>query len=158
MDRVRYTWVLSDFDRGGNEAVAAEEQWVAELATTSDSEMERALRTQLLQLRFTLANIMRSQARYQEARELDEKVLEEQAKLLGKDHPHTLITAGGLAADLRALGLYREAQDRDKETHPAWIGLSGVGHSRTLAAANNLAVSYRLNGQVAAALELGLDA
>ena len=157
IDRVRYTWVRNDFDRGRNEAIAAEEQWRAKLAATSHAEIAKALRTQLLQLRFTLANIMRSQSRYQEARSLDEDVLGEQTDLLGADHPHTLMTAGGLAADLRALGLYREALDRDKETHPAWLGLYGAGNRRTLAAASNLAVSYRLNGHIAAALELDLD-
>ena len=157
IDRVRYIWVLSDFERGRNEAIAAESRWRERLANTPDAAMQKALRTQLLQLRFTLGNILRSQSRYQEARELDEDVLREQAELLGNDHPHSLMTAGSLAADLRALGLYREALNRDRETHPAWIALYGEGHSRTLAAANNLAVSYRLNGNMNAAMELDLD-
>jgi MinD-like ATPase involved in chromosome partitioning or flagellar assembly len=157
IDRVRYIWVRNDFDRGRDEAIAAEEHWRTKLAATSDAEVKKTLQTQLLQLRFTLANIRRSQAQYQEARSLDEDVLGEQTDLLGADHPHVLMTAGSLAADLRALGLYREALDRDKETHPAWLGLYGAGNRRTLAAANNLAVSYRLNGHMAAALELDLD-
>src|ERR1022692_5129849 len=67
------------------------------------------------------------------------------------------MTAGGLAADLRALGSYREALDMDKATYPAWTELYGEGHPRTLMAANNLAVSYRLNGDVATALRMDED-
>ncbi|MBV9382682.1 MAG: tetratricopeptide repeat protein [Streptosporangiaceae bacterium] len=157
VDRVRYIWVFNDFDRGVAEAVAAQERWEEMLAEGPDGAAARALRTQLLQLRFNLGNILRSQSRYEDARELDERVLAEQTEILGAEHPHTLMTAGGLAADLRALGRYREALQMDRKTYPAWTELYGEDHRRTLSAANNLAISLRLTGHVSEALHLDND-
>jgi MinD-like ATPase involved in chromosome partitioning or flagellar assembly/tetratricopeptide (TPR) repeat protein len=157
LDRIRYIWHRSDLGRGRELAAEVEATWEEMLAAGPDLNVAESLRRQLLHLRFDLANILRDQARFAEARALDEKVLAEQRKLLGADHPHALMTAGGLAADLRALGSYREALDMDKATHPAWTELYGDGHPRTLMAANNLAVSYRLNGDVATALRLDED-
>ena len=48
-------------------------------------------------------------------------MLQEQLELLGPAHLHTLMTAGGLAGDLRALGRYREALERDQATYPTWM-------------------------------------
>ena len=157
IDRVRYLWVVSDLDRAGREAVRAADRWEEMLAASPATATGRALRIQLLQLRYQLANIRRSQSRFQEALEMDEEDLAGQTELLGSDHPHTLITAGGLAADLRALGRYHEALERDEVTYPSWIGQYGETNLRTLQAANNLAVSYRLTGDVSAALQLDRD-
>ena len=152
VDRIRYIWVFSDFERGVDEARAAEQTWVEMLA--AGYEAKKALRIQLLQLRFNLSNILRSLSRFREARELDQRVLEEQTQLLGPDHLHTLMTAGGLAADLRALGHYHQALEMDTRTHRSWTELYGQDHRRTLSAANNLAVSLRLTGAVAEALQI----
>jgi MinD-like ATPase involved in chromosome partitioning or flagellar assembly/tetratricopeptide (TPR) repeat protein len=164
IDRVRYIWVFSDFHRGLDEATAAANRWEEMLVVVSGSASSgsdgaalpaaKLLRTQLLQLRFNLGNIMRSLSRFQEARKLDGEVFAEQTALLETDHPHTLMTAGGLAADLRALGLYHEALEMDKKTYPAWTAQYGEDNPRTLSAANNLAVSYRVTGDVTAALRL----
>ena len=51
-----------------------------------------------------LAWALRDTGRYAEARELDEDTLARLRRVLGEDHPDTLISAGNLAADLRALG------------------------------------------------------
>jgi MinD-like ATPase involved in chromosome partitioning or flagellar assembly/tetratricopeptide (TPR) repeat protein len=157
VDRVRYIWVFNDFDRGVAEAAAAQERWEAMLADAPEAATAAALRTQLLQLRFNLGNILRFQSRYEEARELDENVLAEQTALLGADHPHTLMTAGGLAADLRALGRYRDALQMDRRTYPAWTELYGKDQRRALSAANNLAISLRLTGNVAEAMRVDND-
>jgi MinD-like ATPase involved in chromosome partitioning or flagellar assembly/tetratricopeptide (TPR) repeat protein len=157
LDRVRYIWHRSALEPGRELAVEVEAAWEEMLAAGPDQSLVESLRRQLLHLRFDLANILRDQARFTDAKALDEKVLEEQQELLGFDHPHALMTAGGLAADLRALGSYREALDMDKATYPAWTELYGEGHPRTLMAANNLAVSYRLNGDVATALRMDED-
>jgi tetratricopeptide (TPR) repeat protein len=157
IDRVRYIWVFSDFQRGLDEATEAVDRWEAMLEAGPEPAAARVLRTQLLQLRFNLGNIRRSLARFEEARDLDAATFADQKDLLGADHPHTLMTAGGLAADLRALGHYREALEMDKQTYPAWMALYGEDHRRTLSAANNLAVSYRVTGDVTAALELDQD-
>jgi len=157
IDRVRYIWLRRDLERGRLLAAEAETAWEEMLASASEPGLAESLRRQLLRLRFDHANILRSQARFAEAKTMDESVLAEQREMLGFDHPHTLMTAGGMAADLRAAGSYRDALEMDKETYPAWMELYGDGHPRTLMAANNLAVSYRLTGEVSTALRLDRD-
>lgn len=154
IDRLRYLWLRRDLERGRQEAVAAINTWDGMLEGISDSPIAESLRRQLLRMRVRLATILRDQAKFDEAKALDEGVLAQQRKLLGEDHPHTLTTAGGLAADLRGLGRYAEALDADKVTHRAWIELYGEGNPEVLRAANNLAVSYRVTGDISNALSL----
>jgi MinD-like ATPase involved in chromosome partitioning or flagellar assembly/tetratricopeptide (TPR) repeat protein len=157
VDRVRYLWQRHSLERGNEFAAEVQNAWEAMLAAGPEPTVAEPLRRQLLQLRFNLANILRDQARLQEARALDEAVLAEQKKLLGADHPHTLMTAGSLAADLKALGRYREALKMDEETYPAWTERYGEDYARTLAAANNLAVACLLTGDISRALRVDED-
>ena len=87
-----------------------------------------------------MANVLRSQGRFTEARDLDTYVLERQRDVLGDEHLLTLITANGLGADLRALGEYREALDIDRQTYDSFKDEFGEDYGRTLMAAHNLAV------------------
>ncbi len=161
IDRVRYLWHRRDLDRALRTALDIDATWERLLA--ADPQAGQAedqvvpLRRQLLMLRFNRANILRDLARFGEARALDEQVLAEQRELLGADHPHSLMTASGLTADLRAVGDYRAALDMDKVTYPAWTELYGDNNIRALMAANNLAVSYRVNGDFATAMRLDED-
>jgi tetratricopeptide (TPR) repeat protein len=157
IDRIRYIYVYSDYDRGVAEANAAAARWQEMLDVGPDEKTQESLRIQLLQLQFNLGNIRLAQSEFTESRKLHAHVLEEQTRLLKADHPYTLMTAGSLAADLRALGLYQDALKLDLQTHPAWVGLYGEDNLLSLRAANNLAVSYRLNGDVNAALQLDRD-
>jgi len=154
IDRLRYIYVLADYTRGIAEAHEVARHWEEKLAGLSEPTAAQLLRSQLLQVRFNLANILRALSRFEEARAMDEEVLAEQNELLGADHPQALATAGSLAADLRALGRYPAALARDSETYPVCVSQYGEGHQRTLMAANNLGVSYRLTGQVYEALHL----
>nr|BFE70121.1 hypothetical protein GCM10020092_034220 [Actinoplanes digitatis] len=159
IDRVRYLWVAGDFQRGLDRARQTEEVWTSRLTEMeSDKEVSedvrQTLRGQLLHLRFNMANLLRSLGQFDASRKLDEQVLVEQQKLLGEDHPLTLITAGSVAGDLRGLGHYREALERDKKTYASWQDVIGERHARTLAALNNLATSYRLIGDYREALKL----
>ena len=154
IDRIRYIYVLADYERGVMEATDAISRWEEMLALTTDEAAARGLRTQLLQMRYNLANILRALSRFEESREIDDKVLAEQTELLGPEHPHTLLTALGLAADYRAYGRYPEALRLDSATYPACAKKFGEGHQRTLQAANNMAVSYRITGNVYQALRL----
>jgi tetratricopeptide (TPR) repeat protein len=154
IDRIRYIHVYSDYARGVNEANLAVAEWQQMLDSGLEPEAKRALHIQLLQLQFNLGLILLSQSDFTESRKLHAQVLEEQTELLKADHPYTLMTAGSLAADLRALGLYQDALKLDRQTHPAWVGLYGDDSLWSLRSANNLAVSYRLNGDVNAALQL----
>ena len=99
-----------------------------------------------MNLQFQIANVLRFQGRFIEARDLDTYVLERQRAVLGNDHLLTLITANGLGADLKALGEYREALDIDRQTYDSLKDEFGEDYGRTLMAAHNLAVSLRLVG------------
>jgi MinD-like ATPase involved in chromosome partitioning or flagellar assembly/tetratricopeptide (TPR) repeat protein len=157
IDRVRYLWQRGDLDRGRERALEVESAWEGMLAAGPDAATADSLARQLLHLRFNLANILRDLARFEECRALDDVVLKRQRELLGDEHPHTLMTAGGLAADLRALGEYGKALDRDQKTYVSWTKLFGEDHPRTLAASHNLAASYRLTGDFTNSLRLNLD-
>ncbi|WP_436524796.1 FxSxx-COOH system tetratricopeptide repeat protein [Actinoplanes sp. HUAS TT8] len=147
IDRVRWYYVQADpvTGRGRSERVAR--IWEQQLTTITDPRQAATLLRQLLQLRFNLANLLRDLGEFELSRQVDEEVLAEQVRLLGPEHPHTLMTRGSYAADLRGLGRYPEALKLDIETYRAWQDLYGEDNTRTLAARNNLAVSYRLMGR-----------
>lgn len=161
IDRVRYIWHRRSLDFALETALEVDAVWEEMLAAGSKAgqaeDQAVSLRRQLLQLRFNRANILRDLARFAESRALDEQVLAEQREHFGPEHPHSLMTASGLTADLRAVGEYRAALEMDKVTYPAWTDLYGENNVRALMAANNLAVSYRVNGDFAAAMRLDED-
>jgi cellulose biosynthesis protein BcsQ/tetratricopeptide (TPR) repeat protein len=157
VDRVRYLWIRQDLERGRDIATEAVQAWEEMLAANPAPAVATALRRQLLHLRFNLGNILRDMASFDDARKLDEAVLNEQREMFGSEHPHTLMTAGSLAGDLRALGKYQDALKMDQATHPAWTDLYGEDYVWTLSAANNLAESYRLTADFGEALRLDED-
>jgi tetratricopeptide (TPR) repeat protein len=148
IDYVRYLWKRGEFDSGLQLARRLDSLWKQQLGPDH---------RQTLYLGFHIANLLRSQGRFQDARELDSSVLARQLAILPPDHPHTLMTAGGLAADLRALGEFQEALERDEETYERFTEQFGEDHPRTLAVANNLAVSLRLVGDCFKAREYDQD-
>ena len=117
-----------------------------------DEEAAEALQRQLYRLQFNLANALRDLAQFQEARAVDEAVLQGQWEHLGPEHPHTLHTRSSLAGDLRALGDYKAALSLDQETYDIWKTGYGDEYRGTLSAAHNLALSYLLNGDFRRAL------
>jgi MinD-like ATPase involved in chromosome partitioning or flagellar assembly/tetratricopeptide (TPR) repeat protein len=157
VDRVRYLFLRGDLARGRALAEETDERWTAMAQNAREPAVVQTLQKQLLQLRFNLGNILRAQGYFAEARELNARVLDEQRAQLGRDHPHTLMTAGSLAADLRAVGRYQEALEMDEQTFPAWNRAYGEDYARTLAAANNLAVSLRLTGAITEATAINSD-
>jgi FxsC-like protein len=154
IERVRYLRERSDLVRGRRRAEEIERAWKALL--TDQPEMAE-LPQQLSRLQVSLANIMRDQAQFQESRAVDEAVLERQRRQFGDEHPHTLNTRSGLAADLRALGDYQAALRLDLETYKYWNDGYGDEYRGTLSAANNLALSYLLTGDFRRALSLDYD-
>ena len=145
IDMVRYLWKRNDFERALSLGSQLADIWAEELGNDH---------WQRLFLQSQLANVLRSQGHYEQARELDQAVLERQRATVGDGHPHTWITAGGLAADLRALGRFDDALAMDNVTYERLRELFGEDHPRTLLAANNLAVSFRLVGDSFRAREL----
>ncbi|HEU5427468.1 MAG TPA: FxSxx-COOH system tetratricopeptide repeat protein [Actinocrinis sp.] len=154
IDRVRYQWVRGDQKGAQATATAVEAAWNAAIAAEPQGPGAAALRRQRLHLLFTKANALLFDGQLAEAYELDREVLAEQTALLGATHRHTLMTAGGLAANLRALGRYAEALKLSSETYDAWKEEYGSEERRTVDAGSNLAVSLRLAGEYGKAREL----
>ncbi|MGH6655781.1 MAG: FxSxx-COOH system tetratricopeptide repeat protein, partial [Actinocrinis sp.] len=161
IDRVRYLWKSGNLDAALATARQLEVAWQYALDTggepASDAPRRNTLTRQLLNLRFQIGNVLRSQGNYAEARSLDEAVLADQRELLPAEHPHTLMTAGGLAADLRGLSQFQSALDLDRTTFASLKDVFGEEHPRTLVSANNLAISYRLVGDCYTAREIDQD-
>ncbi|HUN30877.1 MAG TPA: FxSxx-COOH system tetratricopeptide repeat protein [Trebonia sp.] len=145
IDWVRYHWKTGEFEACLSLAHRLETAWTRLLGPDDQ---------QTLLLRFHIANVLRSQGRYREARDLDTEVLERQHAVLGIDHPHALMTAGSLAADYKALGDFRKALVSDQRTYTSFKDQFGEDYPRTLVAAFNLAISYRLVGDYTAARRL----
>jgi CO dehydrogenase nickel-insertion accessory protein CooC1 len=148
IDWVRYQWKIGEYEACLNLAHRLELTWTGALGADDQ---------QTLHLRFHIANVLRSQGRYSEARDLDMEVLERQRAVLGSDHPHALMTAIGLAADHKALGNVREALTSDVRTYASFKDQFGEDYPRTLMAASNLAIAYRLVGDYPAARRLDQD-
>lgn len=142
VDRIRYLLKRGELESARVLGSQLNKTWTCELG-------ENDLQT--LNIRFELANALRAQGKYQEAREMDEDTLARQIQVLHEDHPNDdhpsiLITTGSLAADLRALGRFDEALERDLRIYHGLRQTFGENHPRTLIAANNLAIDYRLTG------------
>ncbi|GAA2534315.1 FxSxx-COOH system tetratricopeptide repeat protein [Winogradskya humida] len=146
IDRIRYIWLTGGLKEGRLLGEQIDRRWSGMLAAGLEPATAAALHRQVLHLRFNVANIMRQMAQFEDARALDEQVLDAQLELLGPHHPHTLMTAGGLGADLRALGRYTEALQRDEQTYASWVEHFGEDYARTQSALNNLATTQRLAG------------
>ncbi len=137
IDWVRYQWKHGEFESGLALARRLEVLWAHQLGADHQ---------QTLHLQFQIANVLRSQGRFGEARDLDTYVLERQRAVLGPDHPHALMTANGLGADLRALGEFQQSLTADQATYESFKEQFGEDYPRTLAAAHNLGSSLRLMG------------
>ena len=167
IERVRYLGQRDDLERGKRRAKEIQRAWRSMLDGTPDpklpgseqmvtgkpnAEIAGSLRRQLLRLQFNLAIILRDLADFDEARKLNQEVLDGQVALLGPDHLHTLQTRSSLAADLRALGDYEAALGLDEGTYATSREVFGDEFRGTMNAAHNRALSYLLTGQFRKAL------
>ena len=137
IDWVRYLWKHGEFEAGLILARRLEDLWTQQLGPDHE---------QTLHLQFQIANVLRSQGRFADARDLDTHVLQRQRAVLGPNHLHALITANGLAADLRALGDFQGSLAADRETYESFREQFGADYPRTTVAAHNLACALRLVG------------
>ncbi|MFI9833421.1 FxSxx-COOH system tetratricopeptide repeat protein [Streptomyces sp. NPDC051913] len=150
MDRVRHLWRRGDLNLALSLTEELRTRWQSRLSENLDV----ALQTQLLRLQTQTGNVLRSLGRYTEAAELGFATLSGQRALLGPGHPHILMTATALAADLGSLGRFEEALELAGEAHTGFEELFGENHPRTLSARNNLALCMRLLGRYAEARAL----
>jgi tetratricopeptide (TPR) repeat protein len=138
IDRVRYLWKRGDFPGAQSRAEDLLDLWKPLLGEDD---------VQYLYLRCQLGNILRSQGRYVEAREINTELLERQKRVLGPSHPHTYVTMSSLASDLAALGVYESAVEFAREAHEGFRQIFHESHRRTLSAANNRALALRMVGR-----------
>ncbi|MFH0515877.1 FxSxx-COOH system tetratricopeptide repeat protein [Streptomyces sp. M41] len=150
MDRVRHLWRRGDLKAALSDALDLRTRWEQRLAEREDPE----LRTQLLRLQFHTANVLRSLGRYTEAADLGSETLSAQRRLLVPGHPHMLMTASALSADLGSLGRFDEALELAAQAHDGFKDSFGDSHPRTLSAHNNLALCLRLLGRYKAARDI----
>ncbi|GAA4253302.1 FxSxx-COOH system tetratricopeptide repeat protein [Dactylosporangium darangshiense] len=139
VDVVRYLWSRGDFSSSQELAEETVELWRADSRIGEDQVT--------LLLDFHLGNALRSQAMFDRALEIDQHALARLKETVEEeDDPYIVMTAGGVAADLRALGRFEEARGLAEETYDRAQRTFGEDHDRTLSAENNLAVSLRLVG------------
>ncbi|MEU8529259.1 MULTISPECIES: FxSxx-COOH system tetratricopeptide repeat protein [Streptomyces] len=148
VERVRYLLKRGELETARVLGTQLNETWTRKLG-----EDDRTT----LNLRFELANALRSQGRYQDAYEMDQDTRASQRRILSPGHPNSLTTSGSLAADLRGLGRFAEALELDREILEGFRAIFGADHPSTLKAANNLAIDLRLNGDSEEARRLDED-
>jgi len=149
IDRVRYLWKRGDFQEALRTGRELEERWQEKLQPDEY--------WQLLYLRSHIANVLRSQGKFQEAYKLDSAVYAEQREILGETDPQTLQTARSLGGDLRGLGDFRRARELDEATYEELKDAFGVDDPATLNGANNLAEDMRLMGDCFRARDLDTE-
>ena len=94
-----------------------------------------------------LAGLYHSQGRYSEAEPLYKEALQLCEKLLGKEHPGTLISINNLARLYHSQGRYGEAEPLLKEALQLGEKVLGKEHPDTLTSINNLAALYSKQGR-----------
>jgi tetratricopeptide (TPR) repeat protein len=145
IDWARYQRLHGELASGLALAVRLERLWQRQLGPDHQ---------QTLRIQHELANLLREQGRYRDARDLDAEALRRQRASLGSGHHDSLASAYALAADLRALGDFRGALALDLKAYASFREQCGLDHPRTLQAAHNLACSQRLVGDFPAARRL----
>ncbi|MFD7811933.1 FxSxx-COOH system tetratricopeptide repeat protein [Streptomyces sp. NPDC059785] len=145
INSVRCLWRRSLFPAAQDTATRVLAEWTARFGEDD---------VQVLNLRTQLSNALRSQGEFHKAYATDQDVHARFARTLGLEHPHTLVAAANLGADLNALGRYYEARDLDRETLRASRRVWDDDFLRTTMHASNLGVSEYLCGDRRAALEI----
>ncbi|MEU6774239.1 tetratricopeptide repeat protein, partial [Streptomyces sp. NPDC046759] len=85
-----------------------------------------------------LANRLAEVGRVEEARELAEETLGRQRRVLGEEHPDTLLTASNLANRLAEVGRVEEARELAEETLGRQRRVLGEEHPDTLSTRRSL--------------------
>jgi hypothetical protein len=91
------------------------------------------------------------------ARPLHERALTDHRRMLGEDHPNTLLSASHLAADLRTLGEHERARQLDEDALTRYRRVLGEDHPNTLLSASHLAADLWTLGEHEQARQLNED-
>ncbi len=101
-----------------------------------------------LRLLHQMAVYLSRRGRYQEAVALLERYLSDSRRVLGPDHPDTLVATSNLAATLQALGDLKGARDLGERLLGAARRVLGPDHPDTLVATSNLATTLQALGDL----------
>jgi tetratricopeptide (TPR) repeat protein len=153
LNQARYLYLSGDYENSRRLAEIAVDVW----QRAEGEGLGLTGQSTLLAMRH-LANAMRSLGLSKEARELTLTAYEGMRNNpeLGENHEYTLITANGVALDLRIQGNYRAALAVDRENVDRTRAVFGDEDGYTLRALNNVAVNLRMLGQLDDAY--GIDA
>ncbi len=94
-----------------------------------------------------IALIYHDEGRWREAEELELQVMETMKRVLGEEHPDTLISMGNLAATYRNQGRWKEAEELEMQVMKMRKRILGEEHPHTLISIGNLASIYQNQGQ-----------
>ncbi|KAL5392945.1 hypothetical protein DPSP01_000636 [Paraphaeosphaeria sporulosa] len=83
-----------------------------------------------------------SDGRYKEAEELFVQVMEMSKRVLGEEHPDTLLSMGNLASTYRNQGRWKEAEELSVQVMETRKRVLGEEHPDMLLSMGNLASTY----------------
>ncbi|CAL1128490.1 unnamed protein product [Cladocopium goreaui] len=112
------------------------------------------LNQQALKYSYQLAYLLTEMCNYSEAVVLYRRVLDEQIRQIGSEHPETLTAMSGLATVLKAMGHYRESADLRRTAKVTCEKILGPEHPQTLDCINDLAIALHNAGDYHEAAEL----
>ena len=101
-----------------------------------------------------IASAYVSTGRLNDAILLFEQILTDRVRILGNDHPDTLISRDNLAGAYESDGRLNEAITLYEQTLADSTRILGNDHPSTLASRNNLAEAYESNGRLSEAISL----
>ena len=91
---------------------------------------------------------------WKEAEKLEVQVMQTRKRVLGEEHPDTLISIGNLASTYRQQGHWKEAEELEVQVMQTRKRVLGEEHPHTLSSIGNLAFTYRQQGHWKEAEEL----
>ncbi|KAI9763728.1 MAG: hypothetical protein M1840_009125 [Geoglossum simile] len=98
-----------------------------------------------------------NRGQWEKAEELDVQGVETRKRVLGVEHPETLLSVGNLASTYSHQGRWKEAEELEVQVMEARERVLGVEHPDTLLGMGNLASIYRGQGRFQEAEELGVQ-
>jgi tetratricopeptide (TPR) repeat protein len=126
-------------------------QYALSHSLTNDDVEER------LDLAGKCASALYSDGRYDEAEELEVQVMQTMKRVLGNEHPETLLNIGNLAATYRNQGRWKEAEELEVQVMQTTKRVLGEEHPDTLLNMGNLATTYMYQGRWKEAEELQMQ-
>ena len=94
-----------------------------------------------------IARTYYDQGQWTKVEEFDVVVMEKRKRLLGEDHPDTLLSMGNLGCTYRYQGRWNDAEELSVVVMEKSRRLLGEDHPRTLLSMANLAATYRDQGR-----------